>query len=87
MVALRIAEVVQYSSGFKCGIYCNTTKKLCISERYQDSSWDKKCIMKPMDNQIGKTELWSATPPVTNLRNIYFKFQGINYYLIASSED
>ena len=48
---------------------------------------DKKCIMKPMDNQIGKTELWSATPPVTNLRNIYFKFQGINYYLIASSED
>jgi len=40
-----------------------------------------------MEGQTGNTELWSSAPPITNLRNIFFKYQGINYYLIASSED
>ena len=48
---------------------------------------DKKCIIKPMEGQTGKTELWSSAPPITNLRNIFFKYQGINYYLMVSSED
>jgi hypothetical protein len=44
---------------------------------------DKKAIMRPMDGLEGLTELWSTAPGVDNPKNIFFKKEGIIYYLVS----
>ena len=46
---------------------------------------DKKCIMKPIDGESGLTELWSTIPNDTISKNVYFKYEGKTYYLVASN--
>ena len=45
---------------------------------------DKKCIMKPMDDETGLTETWSTHPTVDNPRDVFFKHEGNTYYLVTS---
>lgn len=47
---------------------------------------DKKCIMKPMDGEIGLTETWNTHPTVDNPRDVYIKHEGTTYYLVSSKE-
>jgi hypothetical protein len=47
---------------------------------------DKKCIMKPMEGETGLTEVWNTHPNVDNPRDVFFKHEGITYYLVSSKE-
>ena len=40
--------------------------------------------MRPMDDQEGLTELWSTAPSVDNPRNVFFKKEGVVYFLVQS---
>ena len=45
---------------------------------------EKKCVMKPMDGETGLTETWNTYPTVDNPRDVFFKHEGITYYLVSS---
>jgi len=47
---------------------------------------EKKCVMKPMDGETGLTETWNTYPTVDNPRDVFFKHEGITYYLVSSKE-
>ena len=47
---------------------------------------EKKCVMKPMDGETGLTETWNTYPTVDNPRDVFFKNEGITYYLVSSKE-
>ena len=45
---------------------------------------EKKCVMKPIEGKEGLTEIWNTSPGVDNPRDVYFKYEGVTYYLISS---
>lgn len=45
---------------------------------------DKKCVMKPMDGEIGITEIWNTQPTIDNPRDVFMKHKGITYYLVST---
>ena len=47
---------------------------------------EKKCVMKPMNGETGLTETWNTYPTVDNPRDVFFKHEGITYYLVSSKE-
>ena len=45
---------------------------------------DKKCVMKPMDGEVGITEIWNTQPTIDNPRDVCMKHKGITYYLVST---
>jgi hypothetical protein len=47
---------------------------------------DKKCVMKPMEGEVGITEIWTTHPNIDNPRDVFMKREGVTYYLVSSKE-